>query len=177
MAAWVLEYSINLNDEDAVVSILSNKLSLLKWDQVEKSVLRTPAISDAASRIGTILAVRKIANEFQRECATTTPENWVIVDGRDAGTVVFPNAAVKLFITASPDVRARRRYAQLLERGYISELKEIEEEIIQRDLRDQSREIAPLKPAADAYIIDTSEETVDDSVRRILKYLEKYVAV
>lgn len=176
LAAWVVEAGIDLNDEIAILSVLAGKLSSLRWDQPDANILRTPAVSDAASRIGTIKSVREIANQFQRDSAALA-SNWVVVDGRDAGTVVFPEAVVKLFITATPDVRAKRRYVQLLERGYTSELKELEEEIVQRDLRDQNREIAPLKPAADAYIIDTSEETIEESVHRVLKYLEKYIAM
>lgn len=175
-AVWVIEAGINLEDEIAILSVLAGKLSNLKWSQLEADQLRTPEISEAASRIGTVKAVREIANQFQRDSAALA-SSWVVVDGRDAGTVVFPEAAVKLFVTANPDVRAKRRYAQLLERGYEVDLKQLEEEIVQRDLRDQNREIAPLKPAADAYIIDTSEETIEESLQRALKYLEKYLAV
>jgi len=176
LAAWVVEAGIDLHDEGSILSMLAGRLSSLRWNQLNTNVLRTPAISDAASRIGTIKSIREIANQFQRDSAALT-HGWVVVDGRDAGTVVFPEAVVKLFITATPDVRAKRRYVQLLERGYTPELKELEEEIVQRDLRDQKREIAPLKPAADAYIIDTSDETIEESVHRVLKYLEKYISI
>ena len=175
IAAWALESNIELMDEPSVLSAVVKKLSLLNWHQIEPDLLRAPDISEAASKVGTLQMVRKLANEFQKKCAASV-QGWIIVDGRDAGTVVFPEAEVKLFITAEVGVRAKRRYAQLKARGYEVDIGALEEEIMQRDLRDQNRAVAPLKPAPDAYIIDTSEETIDKSVRRVLKYLEKYIA-
>lgn len=176
MAAWVLDAGVSLTEESDVKNIVAQRLPFFKWTQgyVPFEDLRAPKISDAASKIGMFPEVRRLANQYQRDLVSSS-SGWVVVDGRDAGTVVFPDAVVKLFITASPNVRARRRYLQLIEKGYTPDLTQLEEEIIQRDLRDQKRDIAPLKPAPDAYIIDTSEETVDESVHRVLKYLEKYI--
>lgn len=176
IAAWVLEADVDLNDEVAAFNVVAEKISLFQWwrDLSATTRLRTSSISEAASKIGVCVSIRNLANQFQQNLVAKS-SGWVVVDGRDAGTVVFPFAAVKLFVTAAPDVRAKRRYTQLIERGFNSELKDLEEEILQRDLRDQNRDIAPLKPAPDAYIIDTSEETAEESVQRVLKYLEKYM--
>lgn len=173
--AWALNAGISLEDEAAVGKIVDHNLNVLKMSCGKADTLRTPEVSAAASKVAKFATIRTLANQLQREFVSSA-SGWVVIDGRDAGTVVFPTAKIKLFVTASPDVRARRRYEQLVERGYASEIKSLEEEIVQRDLRDQNREIAPLKPAPDAYIIDTSEETPQESVHRILKYLERYMA-
>jgi cytidylate kinase len=174
LAAWALEAGVDLTDELAVCDIIKDKLSDVNFKLESSDRLRSSEVSDAASKIGVFRSVRDRANQYQRDYVAAS-QNSVIIDGRDAGTVVFPEAKFKLFVTATPDVRARRRCAQLMERGYTPDLKSLEGEIVQRDLRDQKREIAPLKAAPDAYIIDTTEETSDESVQRILKYLEKYL--
>lgn len=174
LAAWALEAGVDLTNETAVCDVVADRLSNRDFKLEPSDKLRSSEVSDAASKIGVLRSVRERANQYQRDYVEAS-EKSVIIDGRDAGTVVFPDAKFKLFITATPDVRAKRRYAQLIERGYALDLKSLEEEIVQRDLRDQKREIAPLKAAPDAYIIDTTEETSDESVQRILKYLEKYL--
>lgn len=173
--AWALEAGTDLENELEVSKIVDHNLNVLNLDCAKADSLRTPVVSAAASKIARFQSIRTLANQLQRDFVSKA-SRWVVIDGRDAGTVVFPDAKIKLFVTASPDVRAKRRYDQLVERGYASEIKSLEEEIVQRDLRDQNREIAPLKPAPDAYIIDTSEETAEESIQRILKYLEKYMA-
>lgn len=175
-AAWSIEVGLDGLDERGVESEIARRLPDFSLDAVKSEELRTPEISDMASKIGVFKSVRAIANRFQQDYVAAV-DGWVIIDGRDAGTVVFPQAALKLFVTARPDVRANRRYAQLVERGYTPDLKTLAEEIISRDMRDQKRSVAPLKPASDAYIIDTSEESPDESVRRILKMLEKYLSM
>lgn len=175
LAAWALEAGVDLTNEAAICDVVTDRLSNVDFKLEQSDKLRSSEVSDAASKIGVLRSVRERANQYQRDYVEDS-EKSVIIDGRDAGTVVFPDAKFKLFITATPDVRAQRRYAQLIERGYTpTDLKSLEEEIVQRDLRDQKREIAPLKAAPDAYIIDTTEETSDESVQRILKYLEKYL--
>lgn len=175
LAAWVLEAGVDLTNETAICDVVTDRLSNESFKLEQSDKLRSSEVSDAASKIGVLRSVRERANQYQRDYVESS-EKSIIIDGRDAGTVVFPDAKFKLFITATPDVRAQRRYAQLIERGYApSDLKSLEEEIIQRDLRDQKREIAPLKAAPDAYIVDTTEETSEESVQRILKYLEKYL--
>jgi cytidylate kinase len=172
-AAWCIAAAADLDEEMAVLTAITGHLDTFQWSQVVADTLRHPDISVAASKIGVFKLVRDRANQFQRDYVAASTR-CVIIDGRDAGTVVFPEAPLKLFITASPDVRAKRRCAQLAEQGVSTDLKTITDEIIKRDLRDQKRAIAPLVPAKDAYIIDTSDETLDESIQRILKYLEKY---
>lgn len=174
LAAWALDAGVDLTNEAAVHEVVANKLCSLSFKLESSDRLRSSEVSNTASKIGVLRSVRGLANQYQRDYVSHS-EKSVIIDGRDSGTVVFPDAKFKLFITATPDVRAQRRYAQLVERGYTPDLKLLEEEIVQRDLRDQKREIAPLKAAPDAYIIDTTEETSEESVQRILKYLEKYL--
>lgn len=172
---WALEAKIDLDNELEISKVVDHNLNDLNLGCDKADSLRTPEVSAAASKVARFQSIRTLANQLQRDFVSKA-STWVVIDGRDAGTVVFPDAKIKLFVTALPDVRAKRRYDQLVERGYASEIKSLEEEIVQRDLRDQNREIAPLKPAPDAYLIDTSEETAEESVQRILKYLEKYMA-
>jgi CMP/dCMP kinase len=120
--------------------------------------LRGPAADAAASRVAAIPGVRAALLNFQRRFADG---HGAVLDGRDIGTVVFPLAHVKLFVTASADVRARRRHAELLARGETAELAEVAREMAERDARDASRGVAPLRPAADAHVLDTSSLDAD----------------
>ncbi len=129
--------------------------------------IRTPEISELTSVISTKKVVRDFITEIQRRIAT---RGNAVVEGRDAGTHVFPRAK-KFFLTASVDERARRRYLELTEKGYKVTLEEIRESIWRRDERDSSREIAPLKPAPDAIIIDTSFMKPSEVVELIKRYL------
>ena len=97
----------------------------------------------------------------------------VIVEGRDIGTVVFPNADVKIYLTASSSERARRRYTELIEKGENADIKKIEEDIIERDERDMNREIAPLKQAEDAVLVDSSDMNIEEVVNAILTVAHK----
>lgn len=174
MGFWLKESDVDSTDEVEVLNFINAQLPSLDLTTIDSDQLRAPEVSEFTSKISVFPLLRECANAFQRK-VVAEKEQWVVVDGRDAGTVVFPDAAVKLFITASPDVRARRRCEQLKASGKGVDLETIEREIFQRDLRDQTRDVAPLKPAPDAYIIDTSEEDVSETVNRTLKYLEKYV--
>ncbi len=99
----------------------------------------------------------------------------VIMDGRDIGTVVLPDAECKIFLTASPRVRAERRYKELVEKGESCDLAQIEKDIIARDEQDMNREIAPLKQAEDAILIDSSDLSIEEVVNRIMELAEKEV--
>ncbi len=136
--------------------------------------LRTEVISHAASVISQYGAVRSRLLEMQRMIAET--EN-VVMDGRDIGTVVLPKATLKAFLTARPHVRAERRYRQLEMLGKLdgATLESIEKDIEERDYRDSHREIAPLKPADDAVIIDTSDLTIGEVEAKILDALEEKI--
>jgi cytidylate kinase len=118
--------------------------------------IRTNEVGQAASIVSTISDVRKILVEHQRQLGKNLP-NGCVLDGRDIGTVVFPKADVKFFLTAKPEARARRRYAEDLEKGYAATYEQTLAEINLRDERDVSREDSPLRIAEDAVVIDTSE--------------------
>ena len=131
--------------------------------------IRTPEASMAASNVSAIPAVREFLFDLQRDIAA---KNNCIMDGRDIGTVVLPNAQVKIFLTASAEVRAKRRYDELLAKGMQAEYSQVLEEMIQRDYQDSHRAIAPLKQADDAVLVDTSEmnlEQVLDTLNNIVK--------
>ncbi len=128
--------------------------------------IRTPEVSKAASDVAKVGFVRKKLTELQREMAAL---GSVVMDGRDIGTQVLPNADLKIFLTASVDERARRRFEELKAKGHAAEFDTIREEIILRDKQDSQREIAPLKQAEDAILLDTTNLSIDEVVAKILE--------
>ena len=132
--------------------------------------IRTQDISQKASLVSAHKVVRDVLLDMQREVAK---QNNCIMDGRDIGTVVLPKAQVKIFLTASPEVRAKRRYDELIAKGQKAELPVILKEIIQRDHQDTTRPIAPLKQAKDAVLVDTSDMTVEEVIAAIRKIVEE----
>lgn len=136
--------------------------------------LRTQEISRMASVTSAIPCVREKLLDLQRELAEKYD---VIMDGRDIGTVVLPQATLKLFLTASAYVRAKRRYDQLKESGILGDetLSSIRKEIEERDYQDSHREIAPLKPADDAVIVDSSDLSMEEEIRMILSHLKEKI--
>ena len=131
--------------------------------------IRTEEVSMGASNISKMPIIRSFLLGLQRQIAA---ENNVIMDGRDIGTVVLPNADVKIFLTASPQKRAERRYKELLEKNENIVYNDIIEDIIKRDYQDEHREIAPLKPAEDSVLVDTSDLNFDESVQKITEVIE-----
>ena len=127
--------------------------------------LRAEVTGNMASVVAVMPAVRAALLERQRAYAVAP---GLVADGRDMGTVVFPSAGLKVFLTASAGERARRRYNQLKEKGLAANLAGLSQEILERDRRDSARSVAPLRPAADAVVIDSTGITVDDVVDRIL---------
>lgn len=127
-------------------------------------LIRTPEISMRASEVSAMPEVRACLLDMQRKMAES---HSVIMDGRDIGTVVLPNASLKIFLTASPERRAERRYLELREKGATDSYDEVLRDIIKRDKNDSSRAAAPLKRADDAIEVDTSELSLDESVERI----------
>ena len=127
--------------------------------------LRAEATGNMASIVAAMPSVRAALLERQRAYATPP---GLVADGRDMGTVVFPAAGLKVFLTASAEERARRRYNQLKEKGLAANLAGLSQEILERDRRDSARSVAPLRPAADAVVIDSTGVAVDDVVDRIL---------
>ena len=125
-----------------------------------------------ASRSSVNPDVRAKLLELQQELARK--EN-VVMDGRDIGTVVLPNAQVKIFLTASAEVRARRRYLENIEKGLPADLNEITAQIKERDERDMNRPVAPLKQADDAVLVDTSDLTIEEVVEKILAIIDEKI--
>ena len=149
----------------------------LAFDDLDQAGLRDEAAGKAASQVAAIPAVRDILLKFQRNFATNPPNNkngpvnGAVLDGRDIGTVVCPDAPYKLFISASSEVRADRRYKELQERGDEAIRSAILRDIIDRDERDRSRTVAPLEPATDAEIIDTSDMDADAVFAAALNFI------
>jgi cytidylate kinase len=132
--------------------------------------LRTEVAGEAASRVAAIPAVRAALLQRQRDFARPP---GLVADGRDMGTIVFPAATLKVFLTASAEERAARRHKQLSEKGIDVSLPDLSRDIAQRDARDASRSVAPLKPAPDARVIDSTRLTPEEVIARILKWLEE----
>ena len=134
--------------------------------------IRSPEVSMAASAVSAIPEVRAFLLEQQR---TLARENDVIMDGRDIGTVVLPDAMVKIFLTARPEARAKRRYKELIEKGIDISLETVLKEVMERDYNDMNRAAAPLKPAEDAVMVDTSEIDFDQSIDALAVVIEKAI--
>ncbi len=134
------------------------------------SLIRTEAVGNMASASSVNGDVRKKLVELQQKLAETTD---VVMDGRDIGTVVLPNADLKVYLTASVDVRANRRYKELVEKGVECDLEAIKTDIADRDYRDMHREISPLKQADDAILVDSSDMTIDEVAERILELFKE----
>lgn len=141
---------------------------LLNGDDVSDAI-RTPEISMMASRISALPIVREFLFDLQRQIAR---DNDVIMDGRDIGTVVLPSADVKIFLTASAEIRAKRRHLELTHKGHDVSYQDVLDDIKQRDYDDENREIAPLKRAEDAILVDTTSINFDDSVKLIISTIE-----
>lgn len=137
--------------------------------------LRGEAVGQMASRIAAFSGVRAALLVFQRQFAAQPPAGrpGAVLDGRDIGTVVCPQASVKLFVTARPEVRARRRYLELAARGLSVTLDEVLADLLERDARDQTRTDAPLKPAPDAQVLDTSDLDAEGAFSAACAFIDK----
>nr|WP_295986995.1 (d)CMP kinase [uncultured Agrobacterium sp.] len=154
-AKALLDAGLPLDDE-AVAERVALELNLAGLD---RSVLARHDIGEAASRIAVMTPVRRALVKAQQRFAAKEP--GTVLDGRDIGTVVCPDAPVKLYVTASPDVRARRRYDEILANGGEADYEAIFAEVKKRDERDMGRADSPLKPAEDAHLLDTSEMSIE----------------
>lgn len=170
-----LRKKININNEneydflkDTSVIYKENKVFLNGVDVTGE--IRKPSVTNNVSTCCKHKLVREVLVEYQRESAKL---GQVIMDGRDIGTVVLPDADLKIFLTASPEVRAKRRYDEILAKGGEVEFDVILEEIKLRDYKDSTREISPLKQAQDAILIDTSYLTIDEVVEKISKLISE----
>lgn len=139
------------------------QIVLLNGEDVS-GYIRTPEVSMMASTSSALPVVRAFLLDLQRDMAKT---HDVIMDGRDIATVVLPNATVKIFLTAAPEARAKRRYDELIEKGQSVVYEEVLADVIQRDKNDSEREIAPLKPSEESVIIDTTNLNLDESVEAL----------
>ena len=135
-------------------------------------LIRTPEASMMASKISAIPAVRAYLLDLQRNMAKT--QN-VIMDGRDIGTVVLPDAQVKIFLTASPEARAERRYKELVEKGMDVKYEDTLQDVITRDYNDTHRETAPLKPAEGCVMVDTTELDFEQSIEKIISVIKERI--
>lgn len=177
-----LRNGIETKDRQAVAESLSDISVDLVFENGEQKVLlngedvsaeiRTPDASMAASDVSAVPKVRDFLFDLQRNIAS---KNNCIMDGRDIGTVVLPNAKVKVFLTASPEERAMRRFRELSEKGSAVKYEEVLEDLIKRDYNDSHREIAPLKQADDAILLDTTGMTLEQSVESLIKIIKEKV--
>ena len=143
----------------------------LNGDDVS-AYIRTPEISMGASKVSAIPQVREFLLNLQRDIAQ---KNKVIMDGRDIATVVLPNADVKIFLFASPECRAQRRYKELIEKGEDVTFEDVLADVNQRDYQDSHREIAPLKPSEDSVMADTSKLNLEESIQFIINIIKERI--
>lgn len=139
---------------------------LLQADDLEVDTLRTPEVAQAASRVAAIPQVRAALVDFQRAFARRA--GGAVLDGRDIGTVICPDAEVKLYVTATDDIRARRRLEELLAKGHDTDFDTVLADLRSRDARDSARATAPLKPAEDAMQLDTTTLSIEDAVAKAI---------
>ena len=156
-----------LDDEAAAVQAASG----LDLSAMDRTVLAAHAVGEAASKIAVMPAVRRALVEAQRIFGESGTGS--VLDGRDIGTVVFPGAPVKLYVTASPQVRASRRYHEILAGGGTADEAAIRTDIERRDARDMGRADSPLKPAADAHLLDTSDMTIETAFQAARSIIDR----
>jgi len=176
---------ISPKDVDGVSRYIDELTVELAWDEEGKQhmlmngmdvtdEIRTPDISQKASLVSAHAVVREMLLDMQREVAR---KNNVIMDGRDIGTVVLPKATVKIFLTAAPEVRAKRRCDEMIAKGQKANFDEVLKQIQQRDYQDSHREIAPLKMAKDSIKLDTSELTIEGVIEAMKKIVAEKIPV
>jgi cytidylate kinase len=177
---YMIESGVDLKKTDDVINSL-DKFSLeLKFVDGRQVILlngedvgdriRTPEVSMAASAVSAIPKVRQYLLDMQRD---TARKNSVVMDGRDIGTVIIPDADLKIFLTASNETRAKRRTLELVEKGVDAKYEDVLADMIERDKNDKNRDIAPAVPADDAIIFDNSVMTVEESVKEIVRLLNE----
>lgn len=174
LAVYFLDKKINPENLDAIAAACEGAEVKIQYEQGEQQVylngenitsrLRNEEVGNMASKVSAVPEVRAHLLNLQKELARTQD---VVMDGRDIGTCVLPEADVKIFLTASVETRALRRYKELEEKGVSCDLKEIKKDIKERDERDCTRKIAPLRQAEDAVLIDSSDMTIEEVVKAI----------
>ena len=179
VAVWAIKNGVDINDTKTVVESLDKiKIDISYGDNVQKMVLNGEDVTErirendasmGASAVAVIPEVRKFLVDMQREMAE---KGGVVMDGRDIGTTVLPDAELKIYLTASVDERARRRYKEYIEKGVECNYDELKEDVIKRDHNDMTRDVSPLKQADDAVLVDTTEIDFDKSVDLIKQMIK-----
>lgn len=174
LAVYFIKLGLSADEKEKIAKACKTAEVVLKYENGMQQVylngenvtelLREEAVGNMASVTSAIPEVRAQLLELQRELART---NDVVMDGRDIGTNILPNADVKVYLTASVDTRAKRRYLELTEKGAECNLEKIAQDIEERDFRDMNREIAPLRQAEDAVLVDSSDMSIDEVVDAI----------
>ena len=179
VALLALEQGVAFDDAEGLTELIrGNEISLepaasgcrvlINGKDVSREI-RLPEVGNAASPVSAVAEVRSLLVAMQQELAARRP---VVMDGRDIGTVVLPDAACKIFLTASPRVRALRRAKELLQKGLPADIDQVEREIRERDERDSTRAASPLRQAEDAVLVDSSDMGIEEVVCRIIELAE-----
>ena len=182
VAYYSISKGADVNSPEAVTALLPEITPELKFIDGSQHVfvggedvsdkIRTPEVSMGASAVSAIPAVRDFLFDLQKKIAS---ENNVIMDGRDIGTVVLPNADLKIFLTASPEERARRRHIELTEKGESVTFESVLADVNQRDYNDSHREIAPLRQAEDAVLCDTTELDLSQATEKVISLIKETI--
>lgn len=179
--AWLaLQHNVSPGDSSSIVQLMRNfPIHLEQSDEGRVEIwagsknvtreLRTPEVSNTVSDVSAHPDVRRELTTLQQ---AVSRRYSVVMDGRDIGTVVLPDATVKVFLTASLEERARRRRREFIESGFSSATEQVAAELAKRDKQDSSRTVAPLKPASDAYCIDSTGKSVDEVILEIMNIVE-----
>ena len=180
VALQMLRENVGLDDEERIVEIAKNidikidntkekDVILLNGEDVSKEI-RTMEVTKIVSQVSSLIPLRKIMVEIQRKLATGKN---VIVEGRDIGTVVFPNAELKIYLDANEEIRAKRRYDENIEKGMGTTYEEVLENVKMRDYNDMHKEFGALKKADDAIVIDSSYMTIDEVVEKVKELIRE----
>ncbi len=174
-ALSALEAGIDLADEPAVATLAAGLQVVFQGERIllagreVSDAIRAEQVGVAASKIATLPAVRSALVDLQHSFRQAP---GLVADGRDMGTVIFPDAGLKVFLTASVEARADRRYKQLIGKGFSANMSDLLQDLRERDARDTQRAVAPLKPAEGAHLLDTSDMTIDQAVAQVLAWYQ-----
>ena len=177
VALSAIRHQVPLHDEHALAKLAEKLPCKFVGDQIwlanenVTSAIRAEEVGNTASKIAALPTVRHALTGLQLGFRIAP---GLVADGRDMGTVIFPHAVLKVFLTASAEARAERRYKQLIDKGFSANMEDLLKDLRERDARDSNRAIAPLKPAEGAHILDTSNMTADEAVEQVLEW---YAAV
>lgn len=182
-ALSALRKGVDLNDDHALAKLAGALHCSFEGDEILLShenvtnAIRAEEVGSAASKIAILIPVRQALYALQLSFRKAP---GLVADGRDMGTVIFPHASLKVFLTASPEARAERRYKQLIGKGFSANMDDLLKDLWERDARDSNRSISPLKPAEDAHILDTSSMTADEAIEQVISWyadLKKHHAI